>query len=357
MLRNAAPSSRFQFLLFWLTTAVTALNTVYFKRLMNCFKGEDETGEVHDYAVFVSVLDILLWAILMSVLLAAAGHRGAAATHFRRGELLRIAAADQLGTVFAMLGAPYVPGQTQVLLNQAVLPLTMLMSLALGRRYVCIQVLGAVLVLGGSSVAAGLVGGLRGLGLAAPRGLGWFCAAQWLVAGAGLLKETTLRQVHSLGLFHAQAALKEDSALLLGVAVAWLRVPMGVAMALAFHAGSGGGLLEDFRDGWFCFCGFEPRPGDSGCRGASGLMALSVALYAAQTLVGLWLTQCGSATLRSISAVTAVPLAQLLFTSETLMSEAGAESYSGAAGGGLLLCVGGFMLYLRGQRLEVKPRL
>ncbi|CAK0792457.1 unnamed protein product, partial [Prorocentrum cordatum] len=50
--------------LFLVTTAVTALNSVYFKRLLNCFRGGGSDGEPeHDYAVFVSVFDILLWAV------------------------------------------------------------------------------------------------------------------------------------------------------------------------------------------------------------------------------------------------------------------------------------------------------
>ncbi|CAK0893689.1 unnamed protein product [Prorocentrum cordatum] len=79
---------------------------------------------------------------------------------------------------------------------------------------------------------------------------------------------------------------------------------------------------------------------------------LSVVLYAGQTLLGLRLTQCGSATQRSIAAVTAVPLASALFTSRRLMSSPGAESYTGNSAQGLVLCLLGFAVYIQGRHLR-----
>ncbi|CAK9076684.1 Hypothetical protein (Fragment) [Durusdinium trenchii] len=129
--------------LFLVTTAVVAFNTLYFKRMLNCYRS---SSQPHDYAVFVSVFDILLWAVFMS----AAGKIGGVVRYGlpKRG-LLRAACADQLGTLLASVGATHVPGQTQVLLNQSVLPLTMLLSLVLGRRYGLQHFLGAALVLAG----------------------------------------------------------------------------------------------------------------------------------------------------------------------------------------------------------------
>ncbi|CAK0792458.1 unnamed protein product, partial [Prorocentrum cordatum] len=100
---------------------------------------------------------------------------------FPRRALLRVAAVDQLGTLLSTLGAPYVPGQVQVVLNQAVLPITMGLTAACGRRHTCAEVAGAGLVLAGASVAAGLsAGGARGAE-AAHAGTLVFLAAQFAV--------------------------------------------------------------------------------------------------------------------------------------------------------------------------------
>lgn len=173
--------------LFLVTTAVVAFNTLYFKRMLNCYKSESEP---HDYAVFVSVFDILLWAVFMS----AAGKIGGAVRHSvpKRG-LLRAACADQLGTLLASLGATHVPGQMQVLLNQSVLPLTMLLSLGLGRRYVVQHFIGAALVLAGAGAAVQRWPGF----LEEKNHLFWsslmiFCLAQVAVASSTLIKEVLL---------------------------------------------------------------------------------------------------------------------------------------------------------------------
>jgi len=252
------------------------------------------------------------------------------------------------------------------LLNQAVLPMTMLMSLALGRRYRAAEACGAALVLAGATVAAGLSSSMalqrEALeGEAMRTGLLVFSLAQLAAAGAGLVKEGLLQHNPATrGVRTSGRGSEEESPepignpIALGVALAWLRVPLGIALALALRHGETS-LLAEFRDGWLCFCGAQPRPGDTGCPAAARNMILSVVYYAAQTLLGLRLTQRGSATLRSIAAVTAVPLSQFLFTSELLMTDGGTEAYSRGSALGLGLCLAGFALYLRGQ--PSAPRL
>lgn len=337
--------------LFLATTAVTALNTIYFKRMLNCYRSSHnvvaEGGQPHDYAVFVSVFGILLWAVLMTALAWAAG---LPSQRFPRLGVLRVAAADQFGTLLATLGATYVPGQAQVLLNQAVLPLTMILSLCLGRRFGMRQIVGAVLVLAGASAAVlrsssgTTIHEREWLG----EGLAVFCLAQVAVATAGLLKEGLLHRPGPQGVNEGNSAAAPVA---LGVAVAWSRVPLGLTLALIVPQGGVGSLREsnilaDLLDGFRCFCGQEPRPGDSACRSAAGITLASVVLYAAQTLLCLRLTQQGSAALRSIAAVTAVPLTQLLFTSERLMSASGAEALGHSSLAGLLLCLVGFFTYV-----------
>ncbi|CAE8683868.1 unnamed protein product [Polarella glacialis] len=336
--------------------------------MLNCYRSTDLV-EPHDYAVFVSVFDILLWAVVMSAT-ARVGGWSSASPSFPRKALLRAAAIDQLGTLLATLGATYVPGQVQVLLNQAVLPLTMLLSLCLGRRYGCSQTLGAALVLAGAATAIGsstlsliwtsgspasweATSPAQLLGL---RGLMAFCAAQLAVASAGLAKEALLKPKRGAAGPLDESKESRPSPVALGVAVAWRRVPLGLFMALALPSrapavlsgggASSGAALAELWDGWRCFCGAQPRLGDEGCARAASTTLVSVALYATQTLLCLRLTQRGSATIRSIAAVTAVPVAQLLFTSE-VMSGGNAEAIGPSSLAGLLLCLMGFLLYLR----------
>lgn len=339
------------------TTAVTSLNMVFFKRMLNCYRSSQGGADGHDYAVFVSVFDILLWALVMT---AVSGVKGFSSSFPRRG-VLRVAMLDQLGTLLATLGATYVPGQAQVLLNQTVLPLTMVMSAALGQNYSTNQVLGAAVVLAGAWMATKSLplgvsprGGLMRASVAA------FFMAQVTCAAAGLVKESLLRQIQalrlmSLGSIGASGTKEGDDRrvlladpLALGVAVAWVRVPFGIALALLMRR-SQGTLWTELHDGWWCFCGYSPRPGDLGCSEAGHITLISVALYAGQTILGLRLTQRGSATLRSLAGVTAVPLSQLFFTSELLMGEGGAEAYSCWVLGGLVLCTAGTMTFNCGR--------
>lgn len=334
--------------LFGVTTVVIALNTVFFKRMMNCYRGDASISEPHDYAIFVSVFDIFLWAVLMSGLsLMSGGHLWGRSAKFSWASVLSIASIDQFGTLLATIGATQVSGQAQVLLNQAPLPLTLLMSASIGHQYSIGQYCGAMLVLAGAIVAAGLPTHLDLQRANVMSGaVSAFSLAQVAVAIAGLLKEHVMRQAQSTN--KATKCDPIEDPIALGVAVAWARVPLGVAIALMMP-GSFSDVLVEFIDGWRCFCGYAPRLGDAGCRSAAGITMTSVVLYAAQTLLGLRLTQCTSATLRSIAAVTAVPLAQWLFTSTLLMTREDAETYSHGAAVGVTLCLGGFSLYLRAE--------
>lgn len=344
--------------LFLVTTMTIALNSVYFKCMLNSYKGDPASGDPHDYAVFVSVFGIFLWAIFMSAV-GKVGGWGSTAAKFQRQGLLRAAAFDQLGTLLATLGASTVSGQLQVLLNQAVLPLTMAMSLVLlGRRYSFGEVLGASLVLVGASAAAGVSAFSDSWRQSSHSGILFLSLAQFAVAGAALTKERLLRAKHFrrnllVSGTSSGATCVEDEPIAdpvaLGVAVAWIRVPLGVLLALGFRTGRGN-LFEEFRDGWLCFCGFEPRLGDIGCPVAARNTFLSVALYAGQTLLGLRLTQRCNATMRSMAGVTALPLAQFLFTSKVLMTDLGAETYNSGSAMGLSLCLIGFFIYLGGCR-------
>lgn len=313
--------------LFLVTTAVVAFNTLYFKRMLNCYRS---SSQPHDYAVFVSVFDILLWAVFMS----AAGKIGGVVRYGlpKRG-LLRAACADQLGTLLASVGATHVPGQTQVLLNQSVLPLTMLLSLVLGRRYGLQHFLGAALVLAGAATAVHH----QPVAQVSQNDLSWrslvmFCMAQVAVAAATLIKEVLLSRTSSDDVAESMAV---------GIAIAWRRVPMGVFLALLMPRHFGEGLGRDLWDGLLCFCGMQPREGDTGCPWAPPTTLISVMLYAIQTFLCLRLTQQKGATIRSIAAVTAVPLAQLLFSREGDV----AEALSCRSVIGLLLCLSGFATY------------
>lgn len=321
--------------LFLVTTAVVAFNTLYFKRMLNCYRSDSQPNDSHDYAVFVSVFDILLWAIFMSV----AGRIGGALQHNvpKRG-LLRAACADQLGTLLASLGATHVPGQMQVLLNQSVLPLTMLLSLGLGRRYGMQHFLGAALVLAGAGAAIQRWPESLDKNQLFWRSLMIFCLAQIAVASSTLIKEVLLTRTSSNDVTESMAV---------GVAIAWRRVPMGVFLALLMPSSQGSkGLAADLKDGFLCFCGYQPREGDLGCARAAPTTLISVTLYAIQTFLCLRLTQQKGATIRSIAAVTSVPFAQLLFSREGDLTEA----LSSRSLLGLVLCLSGFATYSLADR-------
>ncbi|CAE7553481.1 crtp2 [Symbiodinium sp. CCMP2456] len=335
-----------QVCLFLVTTTVVALNSLYFKRMLNCYRNIGGF-EQHDYSVFVSVFDILLWALFMSAVARATGARPLQLAAFPRRALLRVAAVDQLGTLLASVGATHLAGQVQVLMNQSVLPLTILLSLLLGRRFSSGQLLGAGVVLAGAVSAVQLNGAAVSASQLLLRSLFIFSAAQVAVASATLLKEALLQRPAT-----SQRTNEFDEAISLGVAIAWRRVPMGIALALLVPLrvqSHSRGLWADLRDGFLCFCGQQPRFGDLGCPAAAGTTFMSVGFYSLQTFLCLRLTQQAGATIRSIAAVTALPLAQLLFAhfsgSESEGEELGTRSLMG-----LVLCLGGFAIYTSAEK-------
>ncbi|CAE7243579.1 crtp2 [Symbiodinium microadriaticum] len=332
-----------QVCLFLVTTTVVALNSLYFKRMLNCYRSIGGF-EQHDYSVFVSVFDILLWALFMSAVAHATGARPLQLAAFPRRALLRVAAVDQLGTLLASVGATHLAGQVQVLMNQSVLPLTILLSLLLGRRFSSGQLLGAGVVLAGAVSAVQLNGEAVSASQLLLRSLFIFSAAQVAVASATLLKEALLQRPAT-----SQRTNEFDEAISLGVAIAWRRVPMGIALALLVPLrvqSHSRGLWADLRDGFLCFCGQQPRFGDLGCPAAAGTTFMSVGFYSLQTFLCLRLTQQAGATIRSIAAVTALPLAQLLFARQgSEGEELGTRSLMG-----LVLCLSGFAIYTSAEK-------
>eukprot|EP00929_Paragymnodinium_shiwhaense_P000610 TRINITY_DN100861_c0_g1_i1.p1 TRINITY_DN100861_c0_g1~~TRINITY_DN100861_c0_g1_i1.p1 ORF type:complete len:365 (+),score=52.65 TRINITY_DN100861_c0_g1_i1:92-1186(+) len=334
--------------LFAVTTVTVALNSIYFKRMLNAYRTDRGPGETaQDYVAFVSVFDVLLWAVLLSTVQSVGGWQLSPGARLPKRCILRAAAVDQLGSLLAILGAATVPGQTQVLISQGVLPVTMAISIAAGRSYGRLESSGALVVLLGACIALhdGWPAGSFSTVALRSDGLGFLAAflllsQQVAFAGGCLLKESLLKR---------QLEEYVGDCVALGATIAWLRVPFGVLLALLASPVRSAGILDEFKDGWFCFCGYAPRPGNTACAGAARATLLSIVLYVAQTLLCLRLIQSSNATILSIAAVTALPVSQLLFSSEFLATESGAEGYSHGAAIGLLCCLCGFALHLRGH--------
>ena len=127
-----------------------AANSVLMKLTANAF------GQ--DYAFFVDQGNNVLYLLFSvgSVLykMKRTTDIGAQEYAFPQYKFLLMAAADGAGTFLSSLGAVYTPGNYQTLLNQTLIPVTMVMATCLLRaKYRFGEVFGAMVVLSGASVA------------------------------------------------------------------------------------------------------------------------------------------------------------------------------------------------------------
>eukprot|EP00397_Hematodinium_sp_SG-2012_P028518 GEMP01030028.1.p1 GENE.GEMP01030028.1~~GEMP01030028.1.p1 ORF type:complete len:249 (+),score=33.07 GEMP01030028.1:173-919(+) len=74
---------------------------------------------------------------------------------FPRRHFLKMATLDAFGTFLTSVGAPRTPGQLQPLLNQTLIPITMLLSyIVLRKQFGCWKISGALLITGGAILSS-----------------------------------------------------------------------------------------------------------------------------------------------------------------------------------------------------------
>ena len=273
--------------------------------------------------------------------------------HQRR--FLAMGALDCLGTFLTAMGAVFTPGQFQPLLNQSLIPATMLASFFfLGTRYSRGQLFAALLLVGGAalSVLPKLLPGTdRGAQTNDETRL-YAVALYWLsnvpMACSAVYKEARFSREPMEVTYLTQSVSIYQ--MLLGFALAPLQVLPGIGSA---NGQSWSAILSSFRDGLDCFLGAEPSSLSNdreGCAWDARHSASPAVLLLAYVLVnfvfntmGLYLTKHGGAVLNSISYSLLLPLTTILFSLPILGPYR--ETAMPSTFAGLVVVMAGFALW------------
>ena len=219
---------------------------------------------------------------------------------------------DCFGTFFTAMGAVYTPGQYQPLLNQSLVPCTMLVSaLVLRKRYSLLHTLGALLIVSGAvvSLAPTLAGGDDKA--SHPKMRLYAVGIYWLsnvpMACSAVYKESRFHNEHMDVCWLTQWVSVYQ--LLFGFVLAPLQLIPGVGTA---HGMSLGAIVRAFEGGWACLAESE----GSGCAGLHTAAQLFgyVGINFLFNTTGLWLTKHGGAVLNSMAYALLVPLTTVFFS-------------------------------------------
>ena len=277
---------------------------------------------------------------------------------------LAMGALDTLGTFLTAMGAVFTPGQLQPLLNQSLIPATMLTSFVfLGTRYSPGQLAAAALLVGGAALSV-----LPKLGVAVPGGTaetaahpddetrGYAVALYWLsnvpMACSAVYKEARFsREPMDVTYLTQWVSIYQ---MILGFALAPLMSLPGVGTA---EGQSWAEITTSFRHGLECFLGrVEGCARSHGSHGGrpTVLLLLYVAVNFVFNTLGLYLTKHGGAVLNSISYSLLLPLTTLLFSLPILGPFR--ESASPSTYLGLVVVMIGFSLWRYEQLRHEKSK-
>ena len=138
-----------------LSVLIAAANSITWKRTLNRFRAMEGAG---NFEVFVTQLSILLYVLLAAVILA---YRWLCTElisdeqkTYSQYKFLAMGLMDAIAGMCSSLGGAFTSGQVQVIVNQANIPVTMLLSRSFLRSsYVQRQYMGAALIVAGSLLA------------------------------------------------------------------------------------------------------------------------------------------------------------------------------------------------------------
>ena len=327
-----------------LSVLIAAANAITWKKTLNKFRAVD--GSSSNLEFFVTEWTILLYVVLAAAVLAYRWLFTALITDEQKAYPQRkfalMGLMDAIAGLCSSLGGAFTSGQTQVILNQANIPVTMLLSRSfLSSSYTSTQYIGAALIVAGSLLAAVPSTG-------SSDGSGGGSSTLWY--GPLILLLSCLP--NSFSNVYKEKNFREDGLdvyfLTTGVSVWQVLLGFLFAPLLSLPALGGLSLSElpaNFSQGWSCFvgghvpgyeCHLSPPP--------YVVLLLYVLVNFVYNVLLLLITKHGSALLLVIASAISLPFTNAAFTSELLMGRE-AERWSWWTGAGLLVVVVGFLLY------------
>ena len=331
--RTDGGNSLWTILMMFLLVFLGSLNFILVKAMYNAFGSS--------YAFFanqgVNFLYVLYGGAILQQKMLCTDEITPEMRTFPQTTFFKLAILDAFGTFFTAMGAVYTPMEYQPILNQTLIPFTMLASfLFLGRKYYTMALLGACLIFAGAttSVAPAL---LQGQSKATSRYRWYSCLIYMLsnvpMALSAVYKERAFQGRRTVNVWYLCFWVSWYQFL-----VSFLFIPF---LALPFIGGSStptplSELPKQFLDGFNCWLGKEPDcvcnsfwihfPKDPSNVGSSpavkgihcplGPPLLLIPLYTLINFLyngaGLIMTKHGSAVLRYISYAMILPITTIV---------------------------------------------
>ena len=346
-------------------------NAVTWKRLLNAYTASARDEHAADLEFFVNQFNLVLYiALAACAVLATSRRRPRLAS--RCGPYTVMALLDAAAGFCSSVGGGHCDGSLQVIINQCVIPCTMLVSaLAMprgkGRRFSRAQCAGAATIVLGASVGVlphlPAAGAGAAPGATTPAGVLVYLANVVPSALSNVYKESALSDADADG-----ADDDDDEVLVLSCVVTLLQFAWGFAFLPVLALPGFGGLppralAAQWPQGWACFADLASVPGApprkhpvAPCAGAEarGWLGGGFATMWAYALVNfafniaqLRVTQHADASTMCVANALALPLTQLAFASAAVMGARGREPIAPADLAALALVSAGFGAYAR----------
>jgi len=255
-----------------------------------------------------------------------------------RWKFLIMGTLDCFGTFFTAMGAVYTPGVFQTLLNQTLIPCTMLFSyLLLRTKYAPWQIVGASVIVIGACVTIGPAVVLQGE--RASKQFRWYACLVYFFSNVPMAISSVYKEMSFRN--------EKIDVLYLTQWVSIFQLFVGFLLAPLQRIPGFGSLKSDTPDVWTQMtrgtdCWLEIN---KECRARSTFILLSgyVAINFAFNTLGLYLTKRSSATLTSIAYALLLPITTLTFSLSIMGSYR--EKITKFTWIGLALTISGFLIY------------
>lgn len=258
---------------------------------------------------------------------------------------------DAMSGFLCSFGGAYVDGSLQNLLNQCIIPLTLVMSVIyLKVSYTCPQYTGSAAILGGTGVAV-----VPGIGASShtnttPAGMIIYFFSIVPTSVSNVYKETAFREK------------KHCDVYVLSAIVAMFQVLWGfLFLPLLALPGFGGipfsEMPAQMSNGFSCFLGYNSLPGDH-CNDKHNVLHTAFAAMMIYCVINfgynvfqLLVTKHGSAMLMVMSSALSLPVTNMAFACPWLMGE-NTEDFTVYDVAALCIVVIGFVIYSRDALTE-----
>jgi len=250
---------------------------------------------------------------------------------------------DGMGTFLSSVAAASVPGSDQTLLNQTLIPVTIVAAMIFLRaRYSKGEILGAMIILGGAALTI-----VPSVLDASQGSLKWYAALVYFssnipMAFSAVYKEWAFKN-ETVNVFYLTFYVSVYQFLISFLFMPVLGLP-GFG-GIAFDE-----IPKSLWEGLRCYAGYNTFATDN-CTDLRPLLWLSSYSFVNffYNVIGLFLTKVGSAVLSSVAYAIRLPVTNIIFAICPIMGSQ-CEPFNGFSVAGLVVVVLGFALYSYSMR-------